>query len=68
MADKGTALNLNLRVTPDTREALQTIAEANGMSISQLIRFLSLKVLDKPADYGLLVPKVNALALGMPLN
>lgn len=67
MADKGSTA-LNLRVTPDTREALQSIAVANGMSISQLVRFLSLKVLDNPEDYGLRVPKVNALALKMSLN
>lgn len=62
------AVPLNLTVTSETREALKDLADANGMSISQLVRFLSLKVLDNPASLGLRVPKGLALALEMSLN
>lgn len=61
MAEKKKALNLT--ISDDAREALQELAAANEMSISQLVRFLSLKVLDKPEEFGLRVPKDFALAI-----
>lgn len=48
---------LNISVSDYARENLHELAESNGMSISQLVRFLSVKALNNPERFGLIAPK-----------
>lgn len=44
---------LNLTVSDQVRHALQYVADENGLTISQLVRFLAIKVTDNPGLFGL---------------
>lgn len=49
----GRKVALNLTMEEDQRNELEKLAQANGMSISALVRFLATKVLSDPKWAGL---------------
>lgn len=48
---------LNTTIDDDLREKLRSLADANGMTISSLLRWLGTKALDSPERFGLLPNK-----------
>lgn len=67
MTEKQPKKALNIFVSPEAREDLRSLAEANGLSISRLVWFLSLKAMDNPENFGLR-PSPKGLALDVHLN